>query len=153
MGSYSYLWVAKRQCSINQEKVSSMRHSLHSPSVLLKESDSLGVIVDGYSTNFISTAEPDMRVSSHPGPREKRPTSENPTRKSGRDQWQWSEVDQNTRLRFKYISGPMDRNDWPAMNTQPSQLGLPSQGNKKIPSQREKAKATVLFYKPNEKER
>lgn len=96
-----------------------MRHSLHSPSVLLKESNSLRVIVDGYSTNFISTAEPDMRVSSHPRPRGKRPTSENPTRKSGWDQWQWSEVDQNTRLRFKYISGPMDRNDWPTLNTRP----------------------------------
>jgi len=38
--------------------------------MLLTESGSFGVIVDGYLRNSISTTELDVRVSSHPAPRE-----------------------------------------------------------------------------------
>lgn len=38
--------------------------------MLFAESGSFWVIVDGYFSNPISTAELDMRVSSHPAPRE-----------------------------------------------------------------------------------
>ena len=46
--------------------ITSIRYSLHSSSMLFTESGSFRVIVDGLFSNFISTPEPDMRVSSHP---------------------------------------------------------------------------------------